>query len=181
MAEQEDALLANVTVAVVERELRKIGEAELELEKAQAEMNAELMEVTARHEAIVRPLKKKAEALVDRLEAAVSANRADLFEGDSQTLKLGMGKVSFRRAPSRVEPEDGVTVEEVVRRMLSARKRQYVKRTYSLDKASLNTAASTGVLDEEALAAFGLRLVTGEESWKVKTDHEAVREAVGKS
>lgn len=176
----EGGLLANVSAQVVERELRKIGEAELELERLQNDMNAELNAVTLRHEAQIGPLRRRLDELNARLEASVKANRLALFENDSQTLQLGLGQVRFRRAPARVEPAEGVDMQEVVRRMRKARRRQFYRLVPRLDKAALNRAASAGLLDDEELDKLGLRVVEGGESWTIQTDHEAIRAAVGR-
>jgi len=176
--DEELQVLAKVSAAVVDRELRKIGEAELELETAQADMIADMDELKRRHEAVIRPLKAKVDALVARLEASVRAEKETLFAGN-QTLALGFGKVSYRRAPDHVEPADGADWDEALRRMRAERKHQYLSVTYRPDKAALNKAASAGLLDAEALGELGLEVVEGEESWKVQTDHKAVREAVG--
>jgi phage host-nuclease inhibitor protein Gam len=180
MADQDQGVLVNVTLAVVERELRKIGEAELELERLQGKLDADLAGVTVRHEPAIRAARQKVNDLKVRLEAGVSGAREQLFEAGSQTLKVGLGQVSYRRAPDRVEVADGLEVRDVIRKMQRARKRQFYKVSYGLDKAALNKAASAGVLDDAALEELGLQVIRGGESWTVKTDHEAVREAVGK-
>jgi phage host-nuclease inhibitor protein Gam len=180
MVERAQELLGDVTLPVVERELRKIGEAELELERLQGRLDADMAAVTVRHEPGIRAARQKVDDLKARLQVGVSGARETLFQAGTQTLKLGLGRVSYRRAPDRIEVAEGLEVREVIRRMQRARKRQYYKVTYGLDKAALNKAASAGLLDEGALEGLGLLVVRGEESWTVKTDHEAVREAVGK-
>lgn len=176
----EAELLAKVTATVVDRELRKIGEGELALEALQAEMNAALDEVKAEFEGRIRPVRRQVDGLVARLKAGVRAERAALFEGDGQTLRLGFGKVAFKRQPDRVDPAEGVGETEVLRRMRKARKTQFYRLVPRLQKAELNKAASAGLLDAAALAGLGLVVVEGEESWRVTTDHAAVREAVGR-
>lgn len=178
----QEPLLANLTPAVVDRELRKLGDAQLEWEEATAAMAAELNEVKTRHEARIRDKKRRLDEIGARLEASCRQDRATLFPGEAQTLKLGFGTVSVRQKPCRVAPREGVSEDDVLRMMRGARNmRGFYDVAYRLNKTELNKAATAGLLDKDALDGLGLEVLPGEESWTIKPDQDAVRKAIGQA
>ncbi len=168
-----------ITRPHVDRELRKLGEVELDLAAAQADMLRELSEAKARHASIIAPLKAKVDALSARLLASCQQARGDLFPPDAQTLKLGFGKIAYRTTSARVAPADGIEDAEVLRRLRARRLRRYYTTRHSIDRAALAKAATGNLLSSEALAALGLAIIPGAESWTVATDSKAIKAALG--
>ena len=180
MAEEGEAIMDALTAAQADRELRRIGALELEVEALEARMLAELDEVKGRYAPDLARLRAKHGRWVDGLEEACRAARESLFAEGAQTLALGFGQVGYRASVPRLEVRGGLDEEEVIGRLPTALRR-YVRTKRSLDRAGLRAAAMDGNLTAEDMERLGLVLVEGVERWQVKPDHDAVREAVGRA
>jgi phage host-nuclease inhibitor protein Gam len=171
-------MAARVTPARVDEKLRKLGELELEIEDVERQLLGELDEVKGRYTGDLARLRRRR----DRAEAAVVADcqraRTALFGDEGKTLALGFGKVSWRLKPPSVKPLEGVSEEEVIGG-LPPKMRRYVRVQRALDRNAVTKDLAEGKPAAEDLEGLGLELVQGDETWQVKPDHEAVRQAVG--
>jgi len=169
-----------ITAGAVDRGLRELGALDLEIEAVGARMLKALDRVKAEHEPDLQGLRARRGKLAAKLEEACRAARSVLFPPGCQTLKLGFGQVSFRGCPDSLDVAEGQGEEDVAIRLLKGGMAGFVRIAHRLDRDALRKALETGEVKERELARLGIRRVPGGEVWRVKPDHEAVREAVGK-
>jgi phage host-nuclease inhibitor protein Gam len=171
-------MAGEVTAGKVDRELRRIGELELRIQDIEAEMLREMDEVKERYGRDLAPLRARKAQAEEALLDICKAGREELFHDATQTVKGAFGSVSFRATPSKLARLPGVTEEQAAGR-LPPKLHKFLRMRQSVDMARLRMAVVQGEVKEPELEKMGLRLLPGEESWQVKTDKEAVREAVG--
>lgn len=68
----------------------------------QADLDAELADLKARYEKRVAPFNEAIEQRTKGLQTWCEANRAELLDGDSKTVKFGNGEVAWRMRPASV-------------------------------------------------------------------------------
>ena len=158
--------------------VKRIGQAALEIEALEADMDRELQDVRGRYDLRVAPRRARRKRLEEELVAGCRANRETLFEAGSQTLSLGFGRIAYRTGPVRLVLQEGVTEEEVLKR-LTPRLHRFMRVSQSLDKTGLKAAAAAGDVRPGEVDRIGLRLIQGEEVWTVKPNHEAIKGEVG--
>lgn len=175
---EEKQVLANVSVATVDRELRKIGETELEIGRLEADMTAQVDQIKKEFEVKLRPQRQTLDMLRQRLEETCRQAREDLFAEGSKTLKLAFGSVSFRALPGTVKVKEGTDEEAVIRKLAKMfPDHYYVRVKESVDRDGLRRAAERGDVTAKQLAQAGLEWEAPGEKFVAKADREAAENA----
>lgn len=165
---------AALNKASLGRRVRELGETEIAIKAVEAEAAEKVSAIQAEAEEALKPLKRKARRQREAIERDLQAHAAELFGEESRTLELGVGTVKVRTRPPRLATADGVSWDEATERVRERRWDRFVVHSYRLDKNRLLQEAGDGKLGEEELAEVGLERVTGEESYGVKPNHDAI-------
>lgn len=167
-----------LSIRQADKLVKAVGQAALEVEGLEAEMDRELQDVRGRYDVRLATLRARRKRLEEELVAGCRANRETLFEAGSQTLSLGFGRIGYRAGSLSLVFQEGITEEEVLKR-LTPRLHRFMRVSQSLDKTGLKAAAAAGDVRPGEVDRMGLRLIQGDEVWTVKPNHEAIKGEVG--
>ncbi len=168
----ETAQTADARAAVTER-LRRLARAQARLDVLGAELEGELFRVRRRREGAITRLQRRLDAMLSELEAYCRTEREAVLPDGRKSLATPFGEVSFRKAESALELEDG-TEEEKVCASLRARDMAHLVRVReSVDRRALRRAVEEGRLNERELRRLGLALVERDDAFGCRLRREA--------
>ena len=111
------------------------------------------------HDAPIAAALAQIDVKTDQLEAWAIAN-PEAFAG-KKTLEMIRGTISFRKGNPSVKQVRGVSVESTLE-LLDKDGGEYVRTTTEIDKEGILKAYADALLDDEELAAYGLKIVQSE-------------------
>ena len=92
-----------------------VAQTTADIQRAEADFQKKLDEITKRRETILEPIQAAKDSLERSIEVYVKANRADLFAGDSKTLKTPYGVISFKNTSDKLVID--TTEEDVIKKI----------------------------------------------------------------
>ncbi|WP_175429993.1 host-nuclease inhibitor Gam family protein [Azospirillum argentinense] len=140
------------------RVLAEYAATERDLSAAAAKLADDVAALQAASERAAVPLRDRLAALGKRLDVWATANRSTLLKGDSKTITLAAGKLSWRRGPSSVTIEDEAKLIEFLKKK---RKSPFLRNKPSIDRQAI-------IKDPKGAAALpGVTIVPGAEAFVI--------------
>jgi len=106
---------------------------------------------------LAMPVNDQIQGKFEALHAYAEAHRHELLEGDSKSVKLATGTLSWRWTPPAIKL---TKVEEVIARLQFRKLRQYLRTTVEVNKEALLEAGEEAV---KALEIPGIKFTSREE------------------
>jgi len=157
---------------VVRRELRRIARVRVQLDEAQAQLQAQLAAVRQGFSRRIEAYRARMTRLHDQLERFCREHREDILPPGRKTLATAFGEVSFRRSEAQIRVRDGLEGDDVCRLFKAAGLHSLVRVTEAPDKAAVRSALRDGGISAGQLRDCGLEVVHGPDRFycKVRTD-----------
>ena len=156
---------ARRAVSVLCGKMRRLAREQVELERAESELNTRLEAVRGVYAQRITRLRAGADRLRDGIEQFCRRERAALLNGGARSVVTPHGKVGFRRTGPQVVLEDGRDVEEACHEMCGTDLAHLVRARHTLDKSAIKRALERGEVAETALARCGVRVTQGGETF----------------
>jgi len=164
----------------VDAKLLAVGQAVLEIETTEAEMQREIDAIKERYAPALHLQRTELETRARVLRLAVEDSRSDLFPGKRKTLDLLFGKCGFRAQGLRVKLQDGVDTKHAVRSLRANALDRFVRTTAEINKAAISRALGEDEIQADFLAHCGIRIDDGREDFWYEPDRASVREHTNK-
>lgn len=120
-----------------DRFLMKMGELQQEIARIEADMNDALAPIKAQFEGKATPINAEIEALFQGVHAWAEANRAAEVKGDSKTIRMAAGDLSWRLTPWAVTVRKA---DEIVKLLQSTRKKswkEFLRTKFEINKEAM--------------------------------------------
>lgn len=165
----------SLTHKELERRLYEMGIKVLEKERIENEMERELKKVRRQYSGRLSRREKTIERMEAELQELCEASREDLLPDDKKEAETMFGRIGWRKKPSRVRTQDGVSSNDVAQRLERMGFLDLVKVKKKPDKRAVKQALKSGDLSEVQLQNCGLEMTPGGEKFWTKLDRERIR------
>lgn len=176
MQKAKSAPLDRETLA---RRLYLIGRGQLELDRLEADMNAEIDRVKRRYAHRLELRRSGIEEAARILRLACEDSRQSLLTGRRKSVDTIFGRVGWRTQGDKVVLAKGVKGEAAAQALLDAGHETLARQRPEIDKPAVKAAIANGTMPLPDLARFGIRLVAAGEDWYYEVDRESVAEHLG--
>lgn len=166
---------ARRAVSVLCARMRRLAREQVELERAESELNTRLEAVRGVYAQRITRLHAGVDRLREGIETFCRSERAELMNGDARSVATPHGKVGFRRTGAQVVLKDGREAEEACRRMCASDLDDLVRTRLALDKSAIKRALERGEVTQKALAKCGVRVTQGGEAFYCHVEAGEVR------
>lgn len=137
-----------------EEMLGELGRLQRQIGDLELRMNNRLARFKERYEALARPHREAAELRFEALRVWAEANKAQLLDGRSKTVRLGTGELSWRTNPPAVRITG---VEAVIQRLIALGLDRFLRRKTDVNREAI-------LAEPEAVASVeGIAITRGEE------------------
>jgi phage host-nuclease inhibitor protein Gam len=126
-----------------DRFLLRMGELQQEVLRIQADMNDALAPIKAQFEAKAAPLNSEVETLFQGLHAWAEANRAAELKGESKTIRMGAGELSWRLTPWAVTVRKADDILKLLRSSRKAVWKTFIREKFELNKEAMLESAES--------------------------------------
>jgi phage host-nuclease inhibitor protein Gam len=156
------------SVADVELALNELQEVEAKIDLETAGANQDIANIRTTIVPSVSKLEEQAKRIRSTIETWAEGNREDegIFPKGKKTLELQAGTISFRESASSLVLLDGWKSDDVLVELKDAdaiiRKAGIKEAVPTLDKTGIKKLYDQGKLDDKALRALGLKMMTSE-------------------
>jgi len=161
----------------VEKALVELAQHESFVAKKEAEMNKRIQEVKDKFNEQTSDERAKIASIRQEIESFCLVNKADFLKERSR--KLSHGQVGFRTNPPKVmqlnKKFSVVTSIELIKKIFS--KRNYLRAKEEINKDVILLDYSKGEIDDNKLAAVGLR-IDQDETFFCEVEWEALEQKV---
>lgn len=126
-----------------DRLLMKMGELQQEISRIEADMNDALAPIKAQFEGKAAPINAEIEALFQGVHAWAEANRAAELKGESKTISLGAGALSWRLTPWSVTVRKA---DDIIKLLKVTRKKawkEFLRSKWEINKEAMLESAES--------------------------------------
>lgn len=138
--------------------LKQLGIVQLQIERAEADMEENIRKAKETAAEIVKPLKEQLKNYERDLDAYLRANAADYAV--TRSVQLVFGRIGFNKSKGAIKLLTKWSPAKVIEAIQSLAKKEekerYLKVSYSLQKEMLNKDRREGAITDKQLAKFGL-------------------------
>lgn len=140
-------------------DIRKLGDLNRQIARAQADMNDAIAAITAQHQPLLDTLQEQARDLATAIQTWAEANRDAITDGGkTKTANLITGEVAWRQRPPSVSIKGADTVIETLHRLGLQR---FIRSRDEVNKEAILNEP------DAARGIAGISLVTGVEDFSI--------------
>ena len=141
----------------VDMKLKAIAEADTFIAQSEAKMNEEINKIKERYDLLTKEQRGLKQILEQEVEGFCKMNK-EKFE-ESKTKQLVFGKVFFRTSPPKVtQLNKKYTVATTLELAKKLFKKKFIREKEELDKEEVLASYAAKEIDDQKLAAIGLKI-----------------------